>query len=99
MSWLIKSQSKGLKELFLEYFKEHTRAAKVFLAIDGRRKVGEIAGYLGILQPNVSAEISELFNMGLVELIKRGLYRKNKIDWILGISIELRKKEDYADIK
>ena len=37
--------------------------------------------------------------MGLVDLIKRGLYRKNKIDWILKISNELRKNEDYADIK
>lgn len=99
MSWLIKSQSEGLKDLFLEYFKSHTNAAKVYLSIDGRRKVKDICEYVGILQPNVSAEISELINMGLVDQIKRGLYRKNKIDWILNISNELRKNYNYAEIK
>lgn len=99
MTWLIKSQSEGLRTLFLEYFQERINATKVFLAIDGRRRVGEIAKYVNILQPNVSAEISELVNMGLVDQIKRGLYRKNKIDSILRISTELRKNDEYANIK
>ena len=99
MNWLIKSQSEGLKGLFFKYFEDHTNAARVYLAIDGKRRVKEISEYIDILQPNVSAEISELINMGLVDQIKRGLYRKNKIDWILKISSELREKRDYADIK
>jgi DNA-binding transcriptional ArsR family regulator len=99
MSWLIRSNDSGLRTLFLEYFETHTVSAKVFLAIDGKRRVGILSKYLDIVQPSVSRSISELGKMGLIDLVKRGLYRKNKIDLILGISDELRKNEEYADIK
>lgn len=99
MAWVIRSQAPELKGLLMKYFSKRRRAAKVYLAINGRRSSGEIAEYLDILVQNVSNEISELESKGLVELKKWAVYKKSKIDSILGLSRELRKDSEFKDIK
>ena len=99
MTWVIRSEAKELEKLLLEYFQKRRRAAKVYLAVDGKRSSGEIADYLGILVQNVSKELSELESRGLVELKKWGIYKKSKIDGILRLSTKLRKDPEFKGIK
>jgi len=99
MTWVIRSEAKELEKLLLSYFSKRRRAAKVYLAIDGKRSSGQIANYLGILVQNVSNELSELESRGLVELKEWGIYKKSKIDGILRLSTKLRKDPEFKDIK
>jgi len=99
MTWLLRSESKGLDKLLLKYFSRRRRAAKVFLAVDGKRSSGQIADYLGIVVQNVSKELTELESRGLVELKKWGIYKKSKIDSILRLSAKMRKDPEFKEIK
>jgi len=99
MTWVIRSEAKDLEKLLIKYFSSRRRAAKVFLAVDGKRSSGQIADYLGILVQNVSKELTELEGRGLVELKKWGVYKKSKIDDILRLSAKLRKDSEFKDIK
>jgi hypothetical protein len=99
MGWIIRSEEKELKKLLLDYFSSRRRAAKVYLAIDGQKTSGEIAQGLNLLVQNVSIEIRELENRGLIELKRWGVYKKSKIDTILRLSNELKKDTEFKDIK
>ena len=94
MPWLVRPNSKQLKEELLNFFKKKKRTAKVYLSIDGIKNVIQIAKDTAIAQPNVSNEISLLLNKGLIEPIINGgntVYKKNKIDKVLNLSNELVK--------
>lgn len=99
MSWLVRSQVEGMKTLLIAYFMKKKRAAKVFLAVDGKKNVNAIATYLTLHDQAVTNELSGLEEKGLVDLQKWGIYRKNKIDSILDLSKELRKKPEFQNIK
>lgn len=99
MAWVIRSEAPELTKLLVKYFSKKRRAAKVYLAVDGKRASGKIADYLGILVQNVSKELSELESRGLVELKKWGFYKKSKIDGILRLSTKLRRDPEFKDIK
>lgn len=99
MGWLIRSEGEELKQLLLEFFSSRRRAAKVYLAVDGKRSSGKIAEYLGLQVQNVSKEINELEIKGLIELKKWGVYKKSKIDNILRLSSELRKDPEFQTIE
>lgn len=99
MTWIIRSEAKELRKLLLEYFSKRRRAAKVYLAVDGKKSSGQISEYLNILVQNVSKELRELESRGLIELKKWGVYKKSKIDKILRLSSELRKDPEFNEIK
>lgn len=99
MTWVIRSEAKELEKLLLKYFSKRRRAAKVYLAVDGKRSSGQIADCLGIHVQNVSKELAELESRGLVELERWGIYKKSKIDGILRLSAKLRKDSEFKDIK
>jgi len=99
MSWLVRSQVEGMKTLLITYFMKKKRAAKVFLAVDGKRNVNAIATYLTLHHQAVTNELAGLEEKGLVDLQKWGIYRKNKIDSILDLSRELRKEPEFQNIK
>jgi len=100
MSWLVKSQLQGMKKEIVEYLTtKRRRAAKVYLAVDGERNVKAIADYLGIDAQNVSKELKWLEGSGLVIVQAWGIYKKEKIDSILGLSVELRKDTEFQNLK
>lgn len=99
MAWVIRRDASELAKLLVKYFSKKRRAAKVYLAVDGKRTSGQIAEYLQILVQNVSKELSELESRGLVELKKWSIYKKSKIDGILRLSSLLRKDPEFKDIK
>ena len=75
--------------------KKAINLARVYLAVDGIRTVGEIATYLKMKQPNVSSDISRLMEMSLIEVkevVKEGtIYKKRRVDTLLRISQKLIK--------
>jgi len=99
MGWIIRAEAEELRKLLIQYFSKRRRAAKVYLAVDGERTSGDIAEYLTLRVQNVSNELNELENRGLIELKKWGIYKKSKIDYILRLSSELRKDPEFKDIK
>lgn len=99
MGWIIRSEEEELRKLLLKYFSKRRRAAKVYLTVNGQRTSGQIADYLNLRVQNVSNEINELEDRGLIELKKWGIYKKSKIDIILRLSSELRKDPEFKDIK
>jgi len=99
MAWVIRRDAPELTKLLVKYFSKKRRAAKVYLAVDGKRTSGQIAENLQILVQNVSKELSELESRGLVELKKWGIYKKSKIDDILRLSSLLRKDPEFKDIE
>jgi DNA-binding transcriptional ArsR family regulator len=100
MPWMIRPQAQEIRQLMLEYLRRRTATARVYLQVNGKRTVSEIGTRLKMKQPNVSREIAILFNeMGLVEPIdgENGtIYRKTKIDKIIGLSRALEKPSKNA---
>jgi DNA-binding transcriptional ArsR family regulator len=101
MTWVIRSNTntEELKKLLVKFLLKRKRAAKVYLAVNGKRTSGQIAKYLDLHVQAVSNELTELENRGLIELKKWGIYKKSKINRILRLSVELRKDSDLENIK
>jgi len=91
LPWLIRSQAKTLEPLLLDYFRKRKSAAKVYLAVDGKRKNSEISDLLGMKPPNVTIEIKDLEKRGLIEQKRWGVYSKSAIESVLGLSEKLLK--------
>lgn len=56
------------RESVNQIFKKSKRKAQVYLAANGERSVNEIATHLGMRNPNVSKELSDLQSEGLVDI-------------------------------
>ena len=104
MPWLVRHQAADIKKELIDFFNKRKRAAKVYLAVDGKRAISDISQFTGIAQPNVSAEIKSLIENGLIEAIVSGkntICRKNKIDTVLGLSKYLESifKQNNIEVK
>lgn len=100
MPWLIRPQAKEIRNDMISFFKKQIAAAKVFLNTDGEKTVSAIAKQLEMKQPNVSREVAKLRDMGLVEpksVSSTTIYRKTKIDKIIGLSKTLQKLVEDAN--
>ena len=77
-----------------QIFGRSERRARVYLAANGRRTVGEIAAFLRINSPNVSVELKTLADEGLLEIILSAgganYWGKKAIDRTLRITKFLR---------
>ena len=94
LPWLIRPQAKAILEEMKPFFVKRISAAKVYLEVDGEKTVSAIGQKLTMKVPNVSREITVLREMGLIEPKSTGnstVYRKTKIDKIIGLSRELAK--------
>lgn len=97
MELLIKANREAILEEIMEFFGRSKRRAEVYLAINGKRTVSDIVDLLVMKSPNVSIELSKLKEEGLIEIKEitpdgTYIYRKRRVDKILGISKRLRKK-------
>jgi len=95
MEMLIRANKKEILTGILEFFGSSKRRAQVYLAVDGERSVAAIAALLKMKGPNVSAELTRLKEFGLIEVKSVSglsmIYKKRKLDRILGISRELER--------
>ncbi len=97
MELLIKANSKKILEEIFKFFGRSKRRAEVFLAVDGQRTVEDITELLGMQKPNVSRHLTSLKEEGLIEIkkIAKGgyyVYKRRRVDKILGLSRKLRVK-------
>lgn len=96
MELLIKANKDAILAEIMNFFGRSERRAQVFLAVDGRRTVEGITQLLDMRGPNVSRELTKLKEEGLIEIkriTKEGfIYKKRRVDRILGISRMLKKK-------
>jgi len=98
MDLLLKANKESIMADIGNFFGSSKRRAQVYLAVDGKRSVGEIVQMLHMQQSNVSADLLKCAAEGLIERIlstKGGfLYKKKRIDKILHISQFLERKFD-----
>ena len=97
MELLIKANRDTILAEIMNFFGRSKRRAQVFLAVDGKRTVEDIVQLLDMKSPNVSRELTKLKKEGLVEIkriTREGyyVYKKRRVDRILGISRTLRKR-------
>jgi predicted transcriptional regulator len=96
---LLKAHKDAILAEIESFFGQSKRRVQIYLCIDGRKSVGEIAETINIQIPNVSAEITRCSDEGLIERVpttsKSGfVYKKKRIDKVLRISEFLRRKFD-----
>ncbi|MCK4443483.1 MAG: MarR family transcriptional regulator [Thermoplasmata archaeon] len=96
MELLIKANRDAILSEIMAFFGKSRRRAQVFLAVDGQRTVEDITQMLAMKKPNVSAQLTGLKEEGLIEIkriTKSGyVYKKRRVDKILGISKKLKNK-------
>lgn len=77
----------------MKIFGKSTTRAKVYLAINGERNVTEVAAFLKIKPQNVSREVKQLKEEGLIEITASlgngDIYRKSPLDRTLQITKKL----------
>jgi len=75
--------------------KKAINRARIFIAIDGKRTVSDLATYLNLPISYISQEITKLKGMSLIEVkkvSKKGIvYKKTRANSILRISAKLKK--------
>lgn len=97
MDLLLKASKVAIMAEIDNFFGGSKRRAQIYLAVDGKRSVGEITQLLKMKMPNVSADLTKCADEGLIERIpassKGGIvWKKKRIDKVLHISEHLRKK-------
>lgn len=96
MELLIKANRDSILSEIMAFFGESRRRAEVFLAVDGKRTVEDITQTLAMKKPNVSTQLTKLKEEGLIEIkritSKGHVYKKRRVDKILGISKKLKNK-------
>ena len=103
MELLLKANRDAILVEIMGFFGRSKRRAQVFLAVDGKRTVADLTKLLALQKPNVSADLTRLKNEGLIEIKKitsEGyyIYKKRRVDRILGVSKKLRQKFELDDL-
>ena len=99
---LTRAHKKEILDEIMEFFgiapkkKKAINRAKIFLAVDGKRTVSNLASYLNLPISYVSQEITKLKGMSLIEVksgSKEGIvYKKTRANSVLRISVKLMKE-------
>jgi len=100
MELLIRANKAAILSEALAFFGTSKRRAEVYLAADGNKTVSAIAESLRMKGPNVTRDLSLLKDFGLIEVNRMEgssiVYKKRRIDRIIGLSSELRKKFELS---
>lgn len=98
---LTRAHRKEILEEIMNFFgnvhrkKKAINRARIFIAIDGKRTVSDLATYLSLPISYISQEITKLKGMSLIEVkkvSKKGIvYKKTRANSILRISAKLKK--------
>jgi len=99
---LLKANKEEILNELMLIFGNSKRRAEVYLSIDGKMSVGDIADKLGIKIQNVSPHITKLKNEGLIEIKKLTensgyIYKKTEIEKIFKLSSVIKKKFGLND--
>lgn len=96
MELLIRANKGPILNEILSFFGDSKRRAEVYVTVDGEKNVSDIANQIQMKSQNVSTELTLLKDFGLIEIGKLTgptiIYKKRRIDRILGLTRELRRK-------
>jgi DNA-binding transcriptional ArsR family regulator len=96
LAWLVSANSPQLKSDLIKAFGTSMRRVQVYLALDGKRNVQDIAKHLHMKQPHVSRALDWLKRRRLVDVLEAGnggiKYKKKFFDAIVGLSDALMEK-------
>lgn len=97
MDLLLKANKEAIFGEVEAFFKKAKRRGEVYLAVDGKRTVDEIAQSLNMKAPNVSRDLTKCAEEGLIERLPRPdssgyVWKKKRIDTVLRISQFVRHK-------
>lgn len=97
MDLLLKANKDSILTQIEAFFRNSKRKAQVYLTVDGKRSVDEIAQMLNMKAPNVSRDLTRCADEGLIERISQSgsggfVWRKTRKDKVLHISDFVRKK-------
>jgi DNA-binding MarR family transcriptional regulator len=90
LAWIVSANSPQLKNELIVAFGRSTRRVQVYLGLDGKRNVQEIAKHLQMKSPNVSRDLRWLKRKRLIDVVEAGsdgyIYKKKFFDAIVGLS-------------
>lgn len=96
LAWIVSANSPQLTDDLISAFGSSTRRVQVYLALDGKRNVQDLAHHLGMKQPNVSSILAWLKRKRLIDVLEAGnggnIYKKKFFDAIVGLSEALMKR-------
>lgn len=96
LAWIVRANAPHLKEELLDAFGKSKRRVQVYLALDGKRYVNEIAVHLVMKPQNVTAELRWLKAKRLVDIVEVDgagtRYSKKFFDAVVGLSEALLTK-------
>jgi DNA-binding MarR family transcriptional regulator len=96
LTWLVRANADGLLAKLLEAFGSGEHRIAVYLALDGKRNVNEIAALCGMKPQNVTRELRWLKKKKLIRVrktVKLGKrYIKEDFDEVVELSLHLEKK-------
>lgn len=93
LDWLVRANEPQLKETLIKAFGRSAVRVQVYLALDGKKNVNDLAKALELVREAVSREIAWLIKKGLITPIDadgRGtIYKRTQLDSIIHLSEEL----------
>jgi len=96
LDWLVRANEPKLKETLIEAFGRSAVRVQVYLALDGKKNVNDLAKALELVRENVSREIAWLKKKGLIAPIDadgRGtIYKRTELDSIIHLSEDLARR-------
>ena len=99
LDWLVRANEPQLKETLIKAFGNSKVRVQVYLALDGRKNVNDVAKALDLVRENVSREIAWLKKKGLIAPIDadgRGtIYKRAQLDSIIHLSEDLARLHDF----
>jgi len=99
LDWLVRASEPQLKEALIKAFGKSAVRVQVYLAVDGRKNVNDVAKALGLVRENVSREIAWLKKKELIAPIDadgRGtIYKKTQLDSIIHLSEDLARLFEF----
>ena len=93
LDWLVRANEPQLKDTLVAAFGKSKVRVQVYLALDGKKNVNDLAQALRLVRENVSRELAWLKKKGLIEPIDadgRGtIYKRAQLDSIIHLSEQL----------
>jgi len=101
LAWLVRASGPKLLEELINAFGKSKRRVQVYLALDGVKNVDAIATHLDMKRQNVTAELSWLKRMRLIDVLEADgqgtRYTRKFFDSVVGLSAALMRKHDLDE--
>ena len=96
LAWLVRANEPELKQALVQAFGKSVVRAQVYVALDSKKNINELADALGLVRPNVSRELAWLKKKGLIDPVDADgvgtVYKRSQLDSIIHLAEELARR-------